>query len=132
LLWELVACRTQAKYIGANKKEQFNRKGEATLSRILVTGATGTFGGEVARQLQAAGEPIRVLVRDAAKVSQFDETVQVVVGDFAALESLDAALTGIECVFLASFDSPDQLELQGNVLTAAKRHGARHIVHDGG
>ncbi len=98
------------------------------MPRILVTGATGTFGGEVARQLQAAGEPIRVLVRDAAKVSQFDETVQVVVGDFAAFESLDAALTGIECIFLASFDSPDQLELQGNVLTTAKRHGARHIV----
>ena len=98
------------------------------MPRILVTGATGTFGGEVTRQLQALGEPVRVLVRDAAKASKLNETVQVVVGDFARPESLDAALAGIERVFLASFDSPDQANLQGNVLTAAKRHGVRHIV----
>jgi uncharacterized protein YbjT (DUF2867 family) len=98
------------------------------LPHILVTGATGTFGGEVTRQLQASGAPIRVLVRDAARASELNETVQVVVGDFARPESLDAALTGIERVFLASFDSPDQAKLQGNVLTAAKRHGVRHIV----
>ncbi len=98
------------------------------MPRILVTGATGTFGGEVTRQLQSRGKPIRVLVRDAAKVPELNETVQVVVGDFARPETLDAALKGIECVFLASFDSPDQAKLQGNVLTAAKRCGVRHIV----
>lgn len=98
------------------------------MPRILVTGSTGTFGGEVARQLLAKGESIRVLVRDGAKVSDFDKAVQVVIGDFARSETLDAALEGIESVFLASFDSPDQAKLQGNVLTAAKRHGIRHIV----
>ncbi len=98
------------------------------MPRILVTGATGTFGGEVTRQLQSRGKPIRVLVRDAAKVPELNEAVQVVVGDFARPETLDAALKGIECVFLASFDSPDQAKLQGNVLTAAKRCGVRHIV----
>ncbi len=98
------------------------------MTRILVTGATGTIGGEIARQLQAKGEPIRVLVRDASKISEFDETAQVVVGDFATPESLDAALTKIERVFLASFDSPDQAKLQRNVLTAAKRHGVHHVV----
>ena len=98
------------------------------MPRILVTGATGTFGGEVIRQLQERGEQARVLVRDAAKVSEINETVQVVVGDFTTPETLDAALTGIERVFLASFDSPDQAKLQGNLLTAAKRHDVRHIV----
>jgi uncharacterized protein YbjT (DUF2867 family) len=98
------------------------------LPHILVTGATGTFGDEVSRQLQARGEPFRVLVRDAAKVSDHNDAVEVVVGDFARPETLDAALTGIERVFLASFDSPDQAKLQGNVLTAAKRRGVRHIV----
>jgi uncharacterized protein YbjT (DUF2867 family) len=110
------------------RKETILSQGEAVLPDILVTGATGTFGGEVTRQLQSRGKPIRVLVRDAAKVSELNEAVQVVVGDFARPETLDAALRGIECVFLASFDSPDQAKLQNNVLTAAKRHGVRHIV----
>ena len=82
------------------------------MPRILVTGATGTFGGEVTRQLQALGEPVRVLVRDAAKASKLNETVQVVVGDFARPESLDAALAGIERVFLASYDSPGRIRLK--------------------
>ncbi len=81
------------------------------MTRILVTGATGTIGGEIARQLQARGEPIRVLVRDAAKGPEAGESVEVSVGDFATPESLDAALNGIERVFLSSFDSPDQQEL---------------------
>jgi uncharacterized protein YbjT (DUF2867 family) len=96
--------------------------------RILITGATGTIGSEIARQLQARGEPIRVLLRDAAKAPEADESIEISVGDFAMLESLDAALNGIERVFLASFDRPNQAKLQRNVLTAAKRHGVRHVV----
>jgi len=98
------------------------------LQRILVTGATGTFGGEVSRQLQERGEPVRVLVRDPAKTSWFGESTQVVIGSFDRPETLDAALMGIERIFLASFDSPNQCELQTIVLTAAQRHGVRHIV----
>jgi uncharacterized protein YbjT (DUF2867 family) len=98
------------------------------VTRILVTGATGTIGSETARQLQARGEPIRILVRDAARGPEAGESIEVSVGDFATPESLDAALNGIERVFLASFDSPDQPKLQRNVITAAKRHGVHHIV----
>jgi uncharacterized protein YbjT (DUF2867 family) len=68
------------------------------------------------------------LVRDAVKGPKAGESIEVCVGNFETLGSLDAALNGIERVFLASFDSPDQLELQRNVLAAAKRHGVHHIV----
>lgn len=98
------------------------------MPRILVTGATGTIGSEIARQLQTRGVAIRVLLRDAAKPPEADGSTEVSVGDFAMLESLDAALDGIERVFLASFDRPNQAELQRNALTKAKRHGVRHIV----
>ena len=98
------------------------------MSTILVTGASGTFGGEVARLLHTEGIPFRALVRDPKKFSVHDDKVQVVVGDFARPETLDAALEGIERVFLASFDSPNEKELQGNVLTVAKRHGVRHVA----
>ncbi len=63
-----------------------------------------------------------------AKLSEMDEGVEVAVGDFAMSEGFDAALDGIERLFLASFDRPEQIELQRNVLTAAKRSGVRHVV----
>jgi uncharacterized protein YbjT (DUF2867 family) len=101
---------------------------EVRLSSILVTGATGTFGGEVASQLISANIPCRVLIRDANKISDFSDKVQVVVGDFADLAALESALAGVQSVFLASFDSPEQAQLQNNVLAVAKRQGAPHIV----
>ena len=57
---------------------------------ILVTGANGTIGREVVQQLVVAGQKVRALVRDAGKAS-FGPGVEVVVGDFAKPETLEAA-----------------------------------------
>jgi len=101
---------------------------EVRLSDILVTGATGTFGGEVAGQLISRNIPCRVLIRDAGKISNFCDKVQVFVGDFSDLAALEAAMVGVHAVFLASFDGSDQAELQNNVLKVARRQGVRHVV----
>ncbi|MGL6091332.1 MAG: NmrA family NAD(P)-binding protein, partial [Pseudomonas paracarnis] len=37
------------------------------MSKVLVLGATGGIGGEVARQLSAAGWEVRALTRDLIK-----------------------------------------------------------------
>lgn len=68
-----------------------------TQPRILVTGATGNVGGAVVVQLHAAGVPVRALVRGEA---DFPEGVQAVRGDLGDPASLDAALEGIDSVFL--------------------------------
>lgn len=68
-----------------------------TQPRILVTGATGNVGGAVVAQLHAAGVPVRALVRGEA---DFPEGVQAVRGDLGDPASLDAALEGIDSVFL--------------------------------
>lgn len=94
--------------------------------KILVTGATGTFGGLVAQLLQQKGEHVRVMVRDIAKFKFHG--FEIAVGDFADSTCLDDALSGIERVFLASFDTGDFVNLQGNVIASAKRHGIRHIA----
>jgi uncharacterized protein YbjT (DUF2867 family) len=96
------------------------------MANILVTGATGTFGAAVAETLQHAGKSIRVLVRDPARFN--GAGVEVTIGDFADPASLDAALSGIERVFLASFDRSDMPMLQGNLLAAARRQGVRHVA----
>jgi uncharacterized protein YbjT (DUF2867 family) len=99
------------------------------MNPILVTGATGLFGGEIARQLVARGVPIRLLVRDPSKAPALnDDTVEIAIGDFSNPESLVEALTGIDRMFLASYDQPEIVEHQANVLKTAMRCGVQHIV----
>ncbi len=54
--------------------------------------------------------------------------VEIVVGDLSKPETLDAALDGVERVFLLSSPDPDQVKLQSNLIDAARRMGARHVV----
>ncbi len=95
---------------------------------ILITGVTGTVGGAVLDLALAAGVAARVLIRDAARASAFEGVAEVAVGDFADPASLEAAVAGIDAVFMASFDGAEQLALQGNLIAAAKHAGVRHIV----
>lgn len=96
---------------------------------ILVTGANGNTGSEVTRQLVAAGRLVRVLLRSRANAAKLPKTgIEIALGSFADTDSLDAAMKGVESVFLISFEHPDQLALQANVIEAAKRAGVRMIA----
>jgi uncharacterized protein YbjT (DUF2867 family) len=66
----------------------------------LVTGATGNVGSEVVRQLLAKGQKVRVFTRDAAKVAQWGDRVEVAIGDFADTESFARAIAGVDGAFL--------------------------------
>ncbi len=96
---------------------------------ILVTGATGNIGGDLVNLLVAKGAAVRALVRDPAKAAGMQARgVEIVAGSFDRPETLDAAMRGVERVFLLSRSAPDQVALQGNVVAAAKRAGVRRIV----
>src|SRR5262245_57174145 len=57
---------------------------------ILITGATGNNGRELVRQLVAAGEHVRALVRDPAKATTpKGQNVELVMGDFDQPATLD-------------------------------------------
>jgi uncharacterized protein YbjT (DUF2867 family) len=94
---------------------------------ILVLGATGTTGGEVARQLIAAGQRPRLLVRNPQKAREFQGKAEVVQGDLDRPDSLTAAMKGIERLYLVSAGS-EIATLEGNAIDAAKRAGVRHVV----
>ena len=96
---------------------------------ILVTGGTGTAGCEIVSQLAATGTPFRAMVRDPAKALSLRLTgVEIVPGNLSKPGTLAPALKGIDQVMLLSGPNPNQVELEGNMVVAAKTAGIRHIV----
>ena len=95
---------------------------------ILVTGANGNVGGEIVSQLVAAGHAVRVLLRSQAKAAAISTTVEIVIGDFADRDSLVRAVDGTEAVYMTSFEHPELLGLQRNLITVARAAGVRVVV----
>lgn len=94
---------------------------------LLVTGATGHIGRELVRELDAAGAPCRVLVRDLARAAGLPESAERAVGDLGEPATLEGAFDGIERVFLLV--PGIGLEHTENALAAAREAGVRRIVH---
>jgi len=67
---------------------------------VLVTGATGRVGSTVVDLLIDAGIPVRALTHRAEGATTLPSNVEVVIGDLTEPASLDAALQGVETVFL--------------------------------
>jgi uncharacterized protein YbjT (DUF2867 family) len=96
---------------------------------ILVTGATGTTGSEVACQLAAQGSAVRAFVRDPEKAAPLQALgIDLAVGDLNEPETLSPALEGVERLFLLTSADPRQVEQQGQAVLAAQAAGVRHIV----
>jgi len=100
---------------------------EVKATMILVLGATGSTGGEVARQLIAAGITPRLLVRNRAKATEFEGKADIRQGDFTDPPSLQSALTDIEKVYLVSTGLAVR-DLETRVIDAAQNAGVRHVV----
>src|SRR3989442_11889437 len=66
---------------------------------VLVTGATGRVGRVVVDRLLDEGVPVRALTR-RPEAARLPAAVEVVSGDLTVPESLDAALQGVNAVFL--------------------------------
>jgi len=95
---------------------------------VLVTGATGTIGRDVARQLSGKGVSVRAGVRDQAKAKKELPDIALVPFDFENDKMFSAALEGVEKVFLLPPLLPNQLKLMNRFVDAAKCAGVGHIV----
>lgn len=66
-----------------------------------ITGITGKVGGTLAKALLDAGQPVRAVVRDAAKGATWAARgCDVALADMADAAALTAAFTGAEAVFI--------------------------------
>ena len=71
------------------------------MAGIVVTGASGKVGGDVARRLAARGVPQRLLVRDAARAPRLDGA-EVVEADYRDAASVREALYPGDRVFMVA------------------------------
>ncbi|MER5768019.1 NAD(P)H-binding protein [Streptomyces sp. NPDC001985] len=102
----------------------------------LVTGATGTVGRQIVRELLDRGLPVRALTtRDPATVD-FPADVEVVRGDLTGPGSLAGALEGVTGLHLITFGDGffTPLETGPRILEAARAAGVRRVtvLHGGG
>lgn len=96
---------------------------------ICVTGASGTLGSEVIRQLASAKAPFRGAYFSYAKAEAAQARgIDARIIDYSRPETLRAAFQGCHRVFLLGPNAPNQTELELNAVEAAKAAGVRHIV----
>lgn len=111
------------------------------MKKLLVLGASGFVGGELARALLAEGNTVRCLARNPAKIQGLTGC-EVVPGDMSDPASLQRAFGGIEAVAIsiqtlsAQPGSPAgqgfmDIEITGmqNIVAACKAAGTRRLVY---
>ena len=94
---------------------------------ILITGASGTVGSAVLKEVLQRGNPVSAMYRsasDAAKASG----VRTVIADFADKPSLLRALEGVDTVFLVCSPVRELVELESNMLQACVEARIRRVV----
>lgn len=100
-----------------------------TQPALAVTGATGRVGGRVARLLEDAGVPQRLLVREPARAPHLDHA-EVARAAYTDPEASRAALDGIEVAFMVSAEeSRDRVARHREFVDAAVAAGVRHLVY---
>jgi uncharacterized protein YbjT (DUF2867 family) len=105
---------------------------------ILVTGATGTVGSELVKQLvsslsSSSGQSviIRAAVRSqnkANKFRQYGETVEIVNMDYNKPETIATALNKVGKLFLLTLPSLNMTDISSKVISEAKKNGVQYIV----
>jgi len=96
---------------------------------ILVTGATGTVGSEVVKQLVYSGQNIiRAAVHSQNKADKFkgdNKTVDIVNIDYTKPESIADALNHVDKLFLVTVHAPNIVaaDISSNFVKEAKKNG---------
>lgn len=96
---------------------------------ICITGAGGTVGSEVVKQLELAKVPFRVAYFSKEKVNAaLAKGTNAVIIDYNHPETLRTAFQGCDKLFLLGPNALNQTQLELNAVEAAKAVGVQHIV----
>ena len=106
----------------------------ANNNRVLVLGATGGIGGEVARQLRDAGWNVRALRRGGSKAEEHDDGITWISGD--AMNRTDVMKAAMGCAVIVHAVNPPGyrrwtelvLPMLDNTVAAATEQGATIVL----
>jgi uncharacterized protein YbjT (DUF2867 family) len=99
---------------------------------VLVTGAIGTVGNKVVKQLSSNGQAVHIKaavhsVENIKKVKD-ENRVEAIQIDYDKPETLATALKGVDKLFLVTPETLNAPELVSNLFTEAKKAKIRYIV----
>lgn len=99
---------------------------------IAVVGATGNTGRAVVKELRALGQDLVCVVRNVDKAREVLGDVRTAVAELTDRDALERALQGVTRVFVVTGHNPQMAEQQNNILDAALKVGAEHLVRVSG
>ncbi len=93
---------------------------------LLITGGTGTLGRLVVSRLRAGGCRVRVLSRHDHET---EDGLEFMVGDLSTGDGLDGAVANVGTIVHLAGSAKGDEEKARNLVGAAARSGARHLVY---
>lgn len=98
--------------------------------RVVITGATGKVGGEVARLLAPVhAVDLRLVGRSLERAPQI-EGAELVRAEFSDADACREAFAGADAVLLVSAgEAADRLDQHRTAITALAESGAKHVVY---
>src|SRR5262249_39468521 len=95
---------------------------------ILVIGGRSKIGSAVLDHLGRQEAPVRALARSGEPSQAFPVSIETVTGDLGDPASLEAAMQGVEQVFLLCGPTPNEAALNRNAIDTASASGVRLVV----
>jgi uncharacterized protein YbjT (DUF2867 family) len=95
---------------------------------ILVIGGRSKIGSALIDGLASRGEQVRALIRSGESAESLPTGVESVVGDLADPDSLRAAASGVDRMFLLCGPAENEVELNRNAIDVAKDAGVGLLV----
>src|SRR5262245_13523022 len=98
------------------------------MSRVVVTGASGLLGGNLAAELVAAGHQVAAIRRAGTRTSHLDDVaIEWHEADLGQPDAMARAFAGAECVFHCAASVSLRRKVTPEI-TAANVTGTAHVI----
>lgn len=101
------------------------------IRKVLISGATGDTGRSAVKESLALGLQVRALVRkiDARSDALEKMGAEIVVGDILDLNSISAAMQGVDAAYFVYPVAPGQIQATAYFAQAARENGLKAVLN---